>query len=201
MATVESYLSQFGIEALPELHVAYDDGRVVLHGDVGPPPLDIRSDYLHVPPTATWDSTGESHNTLIFTDLGPSGFGRKTQGFFFPFIHSMWTDCGDSLESCAREMKTYEQPGNTNVEPNRYTYILFAHPAPLRLHGGPAVAALPPPACNLKAKGDAGDECRGKMMASFKPWMNFSFAELLHDNPGMRPAGLNFMKCNQVGSA
>ena len=182
------YLSQFGVPAtLPALHVTYDNRSkpLALHGAATW--LITHSQELREPPRVEWPkSLGKIRGakfTLFFIDLGPDTGGagvfprNKTFGPFFPFIHSLWTNCENSLSTCAETLKPYLAPGNPSVVPNRYTYILFRHMAELVLDGERAVPKFLDP----KQSGRLSKVSRA-----------FSFRKLFEQNLGMEAVAFNF---------
>ena len=199
---VELYLAQFGLAySLPLLEVTYEGNKLW----AGPildksknfdkkKPLTVHTGdpMISKPPSAFWYQNFMGRNeigTLMFVDLGPkSDSPWDTADEFFPYIHSIWTDCKQdgNLQfgpaNCATDFKGvgYKPPGNDKVKPNRYTWVLLSHPDKLimsdeTLAGGLSYAAS-----------------LGYPVAEAK-YANFSFNALIDTNPGLTMVAGNFM--------
>lgn len=110
-------------------------------GGASKAPIQVNDPALKSPPTITWIPEPNSVYSLFFIDLGPEGLyatpdtfanaGRDV--FEWPYIHSLFTDCTDSLKSCKTTKKPFQPPGNERMTANRYVWVLIQHPDTLQL--------------------------------------------------------------------
>ena len=192
MQPIDNYLSQFGVKNLPMLSVNY--GMTALRGSATSL-VNEHSPFLKMQPNVTWpaaESPGGA--SLMFVDLGPDTGTTKVQKKFFPFVHSLWTDCKPvgvsnavGLDSC-QTIRPYLPPGNLDVKPNRYTWVLFAsvesNLSALQIVGGPALRF-------------AGQVLSSKKIIS--TFSGFSFSRLLRENVGLKAVRYNFMLIRGTG--
>ena len=189
MAPIETYLVQFGIgPGLPELALSFDEGRIELHASAD---LKQSYDFFANKPGISWSTTLAPYASVFFMDNGPDR-GTEVSSSFFPFVHSLWTDCTTGrLDGCGRTVVPWRRPGNTAAEPNRYTFLLFVHDAPLSLLSEPAVLAT------LEKAFNDGNDVLLPYTKEQQPLMSmlsdFSYARLLSDNVGMRAVSYTFM--------
>ena len=176
---LDHYLAQFKLDNLPPLHVTYANGSspVTMQGAL----TEVRTGdvLLKLPPNITWRAEQGCSYSVGFIDFGPDMGGASTQTSFFPFVHSLWTQCTRALADCTTTVKPYLPPGNPFVRPNRYAFLLFRHrrgAAPLMLHGGPAARLA-----DRKLAKHLRTACTG-----------FSIPGLLKENEGLEPVALNF---------
>ena len=172
------YMTPYG-EALPRLPA------LVLKFDTGASGVDLlpaadvlqKSHFLNYAPVLEWHHIPKTVNTygyngnilsIFFVDFGPS----KNPGSFWPLVHSLWTGCTSGTSTTCTAVQPWRQPGNTEVKPNRYTFLLVSTPVPLKIHGEDAVSL-----------GEAGTNAL----------FNFDFERLLGDNPGLTPIGYTYM--------
>jgi hypothetical protein len=177
MRPLDSTLVPAGITDLPTLHVAFNRSGLppfVLDGNRVEPIINEDSPFLKLAPIVHWP--GHSENamyTLAFVDLGP----EERPGKFFPFIHSLWTQCRRTLMDCEHTVKPYLAPGNVAVIPNRYTFILFRRAGK---HANNRTLVLN----GVRYK--TGREKIPKLPG-------FSFARMLRENVGLEAVRYNFI--------
>lgn len=165
---------------LPHLHVEYNRTYGLapfrLHGASVPPVKNEESPWLKSAPIVRWPMHNEhASDTLVFVDLGPEEKPSK----FFPFVHSLWTQCSGSLASCRLTVIPYLPPGNVAVIPNRYTFILFRRGAP---HAANRTLVL-----NGKRYESGHLEKRPPKLPGF------SFTRMLRENVGLEAVSYNFL--------
>ena len=196
---MELSLSPFGEgPKLPQLKLSFDQGRVQL--GAGAEVL-TASPFFTNPPVVTWGHLSPSAVphlanplmilSLFFVDFGFTDDTERLHKSWwgFRFVHSVWTNClyGTS-EGCHAVVK-WRRPANANRTPNRYTFLLFAHPFPLRLLG------------------ESWDKPGGLAQVQRPGWQvslpafqfNFTVEQLLADNPGMTPIGMTYINVLQNG--
>ena len=183
---IDRYLSQFGISALPPLHVVYSNHStsIELHG-ASSSFVNEDSPFLRQAAHVSWPAREGRSFTLAFIDLGPDTGSARMARRSYPFVHALWTRCKSTLDDCALPIKPYMAPGNFAAIANRYTFVLFQH-APQReqlmLFGRAAVRFLSA-AERAKLKGRSRQDKSG----------GFSLARLLRENEGLQAVAYNFM--------
>ena len=133
--------------------------------------------------------------TLLFLDIDAgSGVDRqdlKRSGRLGPYPHSVWSNCKAASApdqrtwitpsmSCKGILKPYQPPGNSGPVPNRYAFVLFE-----------------------QAKADAIVNVSKAFPGAPRKWKfgaHWDMARFLADNPGLTPAGYNFMLVRGDGS-
>lgn len=167
---------------LATLHVAYNrtnDVPFVLHGADIAPVINQDSGYLERVPDVRWEAQEGGHNTdiLMFIDLGPVA-NKKA---FFPFVHSVWGQCRDSLASCGMTIKGYLPPGNIETIPNRYTWVLFRRAGRQASTNATLV---------LAGKAYKPGELRVKRAIKLP---GFSLRRMIQENVGLKAISCNFL--------
>ena len=151
--------------------------------------MDLTTDHpsLAIDPWITWPIHYAPRASIFFVDMGPDR-NESTSRSFFPFVHSLWTECyAGQKRLCHEVVKPYQPPGNYEREANRYTFIAFAHEGPLKINGKSIEYR------KAKVEGLKGYELWKKV----KPvYSNFSFARLLEENDGMKAVAYNWVKCH-----
>ena len=180
-----AYLSPWGPKTLPALALKYDSGRISLK-----PGALLRTDdpFLATQPVVSWDHIPTTIApaladagmilSLFFIDFGfdPDLQVIQKEWTGFRYVHALWTDCMyGSIDGC-RPIKPYLQPGNLKIgTPNRYTFLLVAHPKPLVIRGQPVV---------------------DNTVVDYEPsiWQDFDLTQLAEENPGLTPVGYTYMQ-------
>jgi hypothetical protein len=168
---------------LPELALGYDDARVVLRAGAH---ILVNSDYLADLPILQWDhlpykGKPDDHISVIFIDFGPGPTEADSQKSWtgYPFVHSLWTDCSEpALYSC-RTVRPWKRPGNTDKAANRYTFFVFATPAPLKILGQ-----------------DPFNPTSAFDLSVDQNFYSFSIPRLVDENPDLAPLGYTYMAVN-----
>ena len=193
-APIDRYLAQFGVgPGLPALRVTYSNHstQLNLHG-AETEFLFEEATFLRKQPVVTWPAAEGRTFTLAFIDLGRDTGGTSaptaswTTAPFFPYVHSLWTRCTQSLADCQVAIQRYNPPGNRFTVPNRYTWLLFRHDAARR---GALVLAGQPAASIATSKtllANAGTA--------------FDIRRFLGDNPGLEAVAYNFMHVKGSGT-
>ena len=194
MGAIASYFHQFGIQRLTELDVSYAEGSIRLRG-ANTILVKEDSPFLTSEPNVSWPLERAPRATIFFADLGWAGLGARPMAPFFPFIHSLWTDCQQgSLAQCT-SIKEYLAPGNSATRANRYAFILFRHTRPLMLHGA---VAQP-----FQEHDPGPNFTESEWLELHRPFWGFDFGVMLRENPTMEAVGWNFMfvkgKCSVGG--
>lgn len=173
------YLAQFKLDNLRPLHVEYANGSTPMILQGAETLVYVDDKVLKRAPTVTWEAEAARTFSIFFIDFGQDVGGSTTQTPFFPFVHSLWTQCTATLADCQQKIKAYLAPGNPYVTPNRYTYMLFRHrsgDSPLMLDGKPAARFLDPKLSRSLKKAVTG----------------LSISRLLKDNVGLEAVAVNF---------